>query len=95
MKQQQQLPRTLELSDITIGTWNVRSLYRTGALTTTISCLERYKLDITAIQEVRWEDSGSITSQRMTMFYSGGTKHKRGVGFIVKDKILPNIVNFK
>ncbi|KAF0759690.1 craniofacial development protein 2-like [Aphis craccivora] len=53
-KQQQQLLRTLELSDIIIGIWN---------------------LDITAFQEVRWEDSGSITSQGMTMFYSGGTKY--------------------
>lgn len=64
-------------------------------MTTTISCLERYKLDITAIQEVRWEDAGHITSQGMTMFYSGGTKHERGVGFIVKDRIMSNIVNFK
>lgn len=29
------------------------------------------------------------------MFYIGGTKHERGVGFIVKDKIMSNIVNFK
>lgn len=47
---------------------------------TTISCLERLKLDITAIQEVRWEDSGSITSQGMTMLYSDGTKYERRVG---------------
>lgn len=89
------MPRKLKLSDLTIGTWNVRFLYRPGTLTTTISCLEQYKLDITAIQEVRWEDSGSITSQGMTMLYSGGTKHKRGVGFIVRDKIMSSIVNFK
>lgn len=31
----------------------------------------------------------------MKMLYSGGTKHERGVGFIVSDKIMSSIVNFK
>lgn len=44
----------VELKDFSIGTWNVRSLYRTGHLTTVISNLERYQLNIAAIQETRW-----------------------------------------
>jgi len=31
----------------------------------------------------------------MTLLYSGGAKHERGVGFIVNDKIVPNMVYFK
>jgi len=60
-------------------------LYKLVTLTTISSCLERYKFDITAIQEVRWEDSGSITSQEMTIVYSGGTKYERGVGLIERE----------
>ncbi|KAE9522623.1 hypothetical protein AGLY_016986 [Aphis glycines] len=52
-------------------------------------------MDITAIQEVRWTSSGSLKSQGMTLFYSGEDKHERGVGFIIKDNLLPQITNFK
>lgn len=68
------MPRKLELSDLTIGTCNVQYLYRTGALTIIILCHERYKLDMTAIQEVSWEGSGSIMSQVMTTLYSSSVQ---------------------
>lgn len=85
----------MEITDLCIGTWNVRSMYRTGKLTTIVSCLERYRLDITAVQEIRWDGSGSIKSQGNTILNSGGEKHERGVGFIIKDKVLPNVVKFE
>lgn len=31
----------------------------------------------------------------MTLFYSGGDKHEQGVGFVVIEKLLPQITNFK
>lgn len=34
-------------------------------------------------------------SQGMTLFYSGGDKHEGGVGFIIKENLLPQITNFK
>ncbi|XP_025199561.1 uncharacterized protein LOC112597650 [Melanaphis sacchari] len=92
-KQQVLRPRMKEITDFRIGTWNVRSLFRTGALTTSQSCLERYEMDITAIQEVRWTSSGSLKSQGMTLFYNGEDKHERGVGFIIKDNIATKKLN--
>lgn len=80
------MPRTIELTDTLIGTWNVRSMYRTGILTSIISCLERYKLGIAAVQEVRWDGSGSLKSQEITIIYSGREKHER-VGFVIKNRI--------
>jgi exonuclease III len=41
------------------GTWNVRSLYRAGSLTTVIRELGKYKLDLVDVQEVRWEEGGT------------------------------------
>ena len=38
-----------------VGKWNVRSLYRSGSLTTAVRELARYKLDSTGEQEVRWD----------------------------------------
>ncbi|VVC25302.1 Endonuclease/exonuclease/phosphatase [Cinara cedri] len=59
-----------EITDLQIGTWNVRSLFRAGALTISLSCLERYEMDITAIQEVRWTSSGSFKSQGINRVYN-------------------------
>jgi len=84
-----------EITDLRIGTWNVRSLFRTGALTTSLSCLERYEMDITTFQEVRWTTSRSLKSQGMTLFYSGEDKHERGVWFKIKDNLLSKITIFK
>ncbi|XP_060842503.1 craniofacial development protein 2-like [Rhopalosiphum padi] len=64
-------------------------------MTTIVSCLERYKLDITAVQEVRWDGAGSLKTQEMIIFYSGGENHVRGVGFVIKNSILPNVVRFE
>jgi exonuclease III len=43
------------------GTWNVRSLYRVGAVKLVVGELEKYKLDLVGIQEVRWEGEGYQT----------------------------------
>ena len=37
------------------GTWNVRSLYRSGSVTTVARKLLRYKLDLVGAQEIRWD----------------------------------------
>jgi exonuclease III len=41
------------------GTWNVRSLYRTGSLKTVVRELGKYKLDFVDVQEIRWEKGGT------------------------------------
>jgi hypothetical protein len=57
--------------------------------------LERYRLDIIAIQEVRWPGEGSLKTGNWTVFHSGGTGYQLVVGFIANDKILPRVKNFK
>jgi hypothetical protein len=39
--------------------WNLRSLYRASSLMTISRELTRYRLDLVAVQEVRWEGSGT------------------------------------
>jgi len=96
VKKQLTMPRmNNRLTDLTIGTWYVRSLFRTGALTTVLSDLNRYRLAITAIKEVRWTSTGHLKTEKYTVFYSGGTKHERGVGFIVNDQVLQNVKRFE
>jgi hypothetical protein len=40
--------------DMRFGTWNVRSLYRSGSLKTVSGELPKYKLDLVGVQEVTW-----------------------------------------
>jgi hypothetical protein len=44
--------------DMRFGNWNVRSLCRVGAIKSVVGELEKYKLDLVALQEVRWEGEG-------------------------------------
>jgi exonuclease III len=45
--------------DMRFGTWNVRSLYRSGSLKMVARELGKYKLDLVGVQEVRWEKGGT------------------------------------
>jgi exonuclease III len=45
--------------DMRFGTWNVRSLYRSGSLKTVARELAKYKLDLVGVQEVRWDKGGT------------------------------------
>jgi hypothetical protein len=45
--------------DMRFGTWNLRSLYRSGSLMMVSRELARYKLDLVGVQEVRWEGGGT------------------------------------
>jgi exonuclease III len=40
------------------GTWNVRNLCRACAIKSVVGELEKYKLDLVGVQEVRWEGEG-------------------------------------
>jgi len=50
------------------GTWNVRSLYRSGSLTTVARELANCKLDLVGVQEVRWEKGGTLRAGNYNFF---------------------------
>jgi hypothetical protein len=54
------------------GTWNVRSLYRIGALTRVERELGKYKLDLERVQEVRREKGGTERAEEYNFFYGEG-----------------------
>lgn len=81
---------------ITIGTWNIRTLLQVGKMNEVADQAIKNKIDITALQEVRWKGEGEVTNQNYTLFYSGGNKQgKNGVGFIVTNKFRKHIIEHK
>ena len=82
--------------DILLGTWNVLSWFRPGIATHAIKQLQKYKMDITAIQEMRWTGSGSIQMENSLVFWSGEEeRHEFGCGFVVNGKLKSAIIDFK
>ena len=45
------------------GTWNVRRPYWSGALTTVVREMTRYKLDLVGVQEVRRDKRGIVRAR--------------------------------
>jgi hypothetical protein len=44
--------------DTRIGIWNVRIFFRVGAIKSGVGEIEKYKIDLVGVQEVRWEGEG-------------------------------------
>ena len=59
----------LKHRDLFIGTWNVRTLYSSGALEILMRELDQSPLDVVALQEVRLPGEGSLESGSFALFY--------------------------
>ena len=66
-----------------VATWNVRSLYRAGSMNNVMREMERMKIDILGLSEVRWPGVGSLEEEGITFVYSGGNSAARGVGIMM------------
>jgi exonuclease III len=74
------------------GTWNVRSLNRSGSLMTVARELARYKLDLVGVQEVGWDKGGTVRAGDYTFVYGKGNEsHQLGAGFFVHQRIVSAI----
>jgi exonuclease III len=69
---------------LSVGTWNVRSLYRAVSLRTVAEEISKYKLDFVGVQEVRWDRRGTKPAGDCSFFYGNGNEnHELGTGFFV------------
>ena len=85
--------KKIKVNDWKLGTWNVRSLNEPARAGLLARELQRQGVEIAAIQEVRWPNSGerefravdpiARTSFKYHIYYSGGKAAERGVGFVV------------
>ena len=71
--------------EVTIGTWNVRTLHAKGKLSELEYEMQRYKWNILGITEMRWLNTGEVVlDEGHKVWWSGNEKrHEGGVGFMV------------
>jgi hypothetical protein len=74
--------------DTRFGTWNFRSLYRSGSLKTVSGELAKYRSDLVGVQEVRWDKGSTEPAGDYTFFYGNVTAdHHLGTGFFEHKKV--------
>ena len=73
----------------------MRTLYSAGKLAQVINEMKRYNLDVLGISEMRWTESGKMDSDGTTIFYSGGSKHERGVGIMLTAKVAQTVISWE
>jgi exonuclease III len=80
-----------------IATWNVRTLYRAGAMREMVKEMDKYKIDICALQEIRWPGTGTVINKNYVILYSGNKsdKHEFGTGFYISRRNMDNLLDFE
>ena len=81
--------------NIRIGSWNVRTMYRTGKTAEVTREMERYNIDVLGISECRWIGHGRLkTTTGETILYSGHeneNEHYGGVAMIISQKTVKSL----
>ena len=78
---------------LTVGTWNVQTLWATGKLELLRNEMKRFRYDIVGISEVRWTGKGE-TSNRDFIWSGEDKTHVRGVGMLLSDKARKALIGY-
>ena len=77
----------------TIGTWNVRGMYR-GKLEIVKAEMDRLGVQLLGISALRWTGSGQFESGVHRVIYSGGSSSRYGVAIICNKRMSNAILGF-
>ena len=57
--------------------------------------MNKYKISIAALQEIRWKNADILKTREYTVFYSGNNTNTLGTGFAVKKEVVNAVIGFK
>ena len=77
-----------------VGTWNVRTMSQIGKLENVKMEMDRLKMNVLGISEMRWPGSGKLCSGEHVVVFSGGLKHEHGVGMILDEEREKSLLGF-
>ena len=78
---------------LTVGTWNVQTLWTTGKLELLRNEMKRFRYDIVDSSEVRWTGKGE-TSNRDFIWSGEDKAHVRGVGMLLSDRARKALIGY-
>lgn len=76
---------------LNIGTWNVRTLNQSGRLENLKIEMNRLKIDVLGVSEMRWPDKGDFRSDKYRIIHTGAVNGQAGVGIILRGNIGYNV----
>src|SRR6476619_6568852 len=79
--------RMEEKHEIRVDTWNVRTMNAVGKLENIKEEMQRNRLSIMGVSEVRWKDGGDFVSDGYRVTYAGGPTCQQGVAVIAEAKV--------
>ncbi|XP_025406819.1 craniofacial development protein 2-like [Sipha flava] len=77
-----------------IGTWNVRTMLKTGNLYNIKIEMKSLDIDILGLCEIRWADNGDLWSDNIRVIHTNSTKGQAGVGIALNRKWGKRVTNF-
>ena len=83
--------------EFNIGTWNVRTLLKPGKFDELKTVLQNYKMEITALQEIRWSGKDIVrdAKQQLDLYYSCRDKAGSfGCGFAIRGNMRNNVIRW-
>src|SRR6476469_489354 len=80
-----------EKHEIREGAWNVRTMNAMGKLENVKEEMQRNRLSILGVSEVRWKDGGDFVSDGYIVMYAGGPTCQRGVAVIAEGQVAERV----
>ena len=83
--------------NITIGTWNTRTLRAAGKLQELTHELDRYRWNVLGLCKLRWTNFGKTTTEEgHKVFFNGKeNNHEHGAGFLVHKDIVNTVMGYR
>jgi hypothetical protein len=72
-------------------------LYRAGAVNEWVKEMDKYKIDVCAVQEIRWPGKGTVITKNYMILYSAhkSDKCEFGRGFYISKYIMDELLDFE
>lgn len=86
-----------KMTTLKLATWNVRTMLQAGKMEEIAGEVQKYGMDLVALQEIRWVGNGRIRKRGYDLFYSGPEIRtgQAGTGFIISSEMRKNFIGFE